>query len=82
MDIDEAEKILREKISHITRDYTPEDQALDVLSKHARATGVLIKALMIACYVIADDPKWDDKAELQVRAEQMAVSFTNAAIDP
>lgn len=37
MNVDEAEKILRRKLSHVTRDYRPEDQALDVLVAAARS---------------------------------------------
>jgi len=36
MELDEAIKILKKKLSHITRDYRPEDQAFDVLCKEAK----------------------------------------------
>lgn len=37
MTLDEAIKVLRRKLAHITRDYRPEDEAFDVLCKAARS---------------------------------------------
>lgn len=44
MNTDEAIAILREKLSHVTRDYRPEDQALDVLCKALRDADPVVGA--------------------------------------
>lgn len=37
MTIEQAIQILRDKLSHVTREYRPEDEALDVLMQSAHA---------------------------------------------
>ena len=36
MNVDEAIAVLRKKLRHVTREYRPEDQALDVIAKALR----------------------------------------------